>query len=658
MIESIRPVPRGSRLTKYLFRALVLLLCCLSSTNSFAQSKVTSTSLKLGPEDVIPTGNEWLALPTIRASDGAILNFNALSMRDRGLLQVDGDRGAPAIEPYFLIDKKRVATKALSWELLDYWVPRAHASINGLDATLTYCAPHGIRAAFLQITLTNRGNSPVNAGVGLNASWGSLNRITYTPIALNGERKIAGAPWNDFGRVFSFVTSDTHFAWSLYFPDSEAKIIGAPLSVSPRLETQRNVTLAPGESLNVHFVLGIGVEEYSASQASQALEDMIDRAGADQVIEQAAAWCRKRTRTTGQPDLDILMNRNFLFTALYAWGRTIDTEQLVGVTSRSPRYYVSAAYWDRDSMLWSFPGLLDVDTDLARDALDYALTIQLRNAGTHSRFIDGVVLEEGFELDEVAAPILALASFVKKTNDTAFLKVHQAALYKLRDRLFEHSDDATGLYWTLEDAQDQYIKQQYSTQYNVLVWKSLLEMAALLDLLNDSAGAKDLRLRAETLRTAIRKYGISEGAPGAGGPIFNSATDGKNPVYADVPPGSLFKLVKLGFVSEDDPIFTRTYDWLHSTNYKYSFNGSEFGMPGSYRVPFSTPWTIADHLGLKRGRAQALKILRGSKWDGGIISEGVDPNTAVMDYDGRAFATAAGYVAHAICEAFCQEQTK
>ena len=67
-----------------------------------------------------------------------------------------------------------------------------------------------------------------------------------------------------------------------------------------------------------------------------------------------------RTRTTGQPDLDALMNRNFLFTALYAWGRTIDTEQFVGVTSRSPRYYVSAAYWDRDAMLWS-PGLLDVD---------------------------------------------------------------------------------------------------------------------------------------------------------------------------------------------------------------------------------------------------------------------------------------------------------
>ena len=120
-------------------------------------------------------------------------------------------------------------------------------------------------------------------------------------------------------------------------------------------------------------------------------------------------------RTTGQTDLDVLMNRNLLFTAFYAWGKSIDTEQLVGVTSRSPRYYVSAAYWDRDAMLWSFPGLLDIDTDLARDALNYALTTQLRNAGIHSRFIDGIVLEEGFELDEAVAPIIAL-QFLSQEN--------------------------------------------------------------------------------------------------------------------------------------------------------------------------------------------------------------------------------------------------
>ena len=478
-----------------------------------------------------------------------------LSVHNRGLLQVEGERGGPALEPYFLIEKKRVSAKPLNWELLDYWIPRAHASFHGLDATLTYCAPPGSAPHSSEITLANRTASTVSAGVGLNATWGGLSRVTYTPVALNGERKIAGAPWNEAGRVFSFVTSDTEFAWSLYFPDSTPNVVGAPLSLSPRLETQRLATLAPGQSISVHFVLGVGVEEYSASQASQALEDMIDRLGPDQVIEMAAAWCRKRVRTTGQADLDVIMNRNLLFTAYYAWGKSIDTEQLVGVTSRSPRYYVSAAYWDRDAMLWSFPGLLEMDTDLAREALGYALTTQLRNTGTHSRFIDGIVLEEGFELDEAVAPVIALHSYLKKTNETGFLVKHQDAIRLLRTRLFEYFDQTTGLFWTLEDAQDQYYKQQFSIYDNVLVWKALSEMAEMYDRLEEPGTAKDLRLRAEALRSAIMKYGIADGAPGAGGPIFVCATDGKTPIYADVPPGSLLKLAVLGFVAEDDPVF-------------------------------------------------------------------------------------------------------
>lgn len=642
-------------------RALVLLVAMIlagqcTAVQALAQVQGSHTNLDLSADDVIATGNEWVALPTIRAADGALQNFNVLSVRNRGLLQVEGERGAPAVEPYFLIDKKRVSTKPLAWELLDYWIPRAHMSFNGLDATLTYCAPPGIHAAFIEITLINHSASAVSAGVGLNASWGGLSRVTYTPVALNGERKVAGAPWNESGRVFSFVTSDTDFAWSLYFPDSTPNIVGAPLALAPRLETQRNVALAPGQSISVHFVLGVGVEEYSASQASQALEDEIDRLGPDAVIEMARAWCRKRVRTTGQADLDVIMNRNLLFTAFYAWGKSIDTEQVVGVTSRSPRYYVSAAYWDRDAMLWSFPGLLVMDTDLARDALGYALTTQLRNTGIHSRFIDGIVLEEGFELDEAVAPVIALHSYLEKTGDTAFLVKHQDALRQLRTRLLESFDPTTGLFGTLEDAQDQYYKQQFSIYDNVLVWKAMSEMAGMFDQLEEPGISKDLRLRADSLRRAILKYGIADGAPGAGGPIFVCATDGKTPIYADVPPGSLLKLAILGFVAEDDPVFMRTYDWLHSANHNYSYSNALYGLPGSYRLPFTTSFSVADHLQLKRGRAQALKVLRASRWDGGIITEGVDPNTAAMDYDGRAFATAAGYVAFAICEAYCQPQ--
>jgi uncharacterized protein len=45
-------------------------------------------ALALRPDDVLATGNEWIALPEIRARDGALVSFNALFMRERGLVQV------------------------------------------------------------------------------------------------------------------------------------------------------------------------------------------------------------------------------------------------------------------------------------------------------------------------------------------------------------------------------------------------------------------------------------------------------------------------------------------------------------------------------------------------------------------------------------------
>jgi hypothetical protein len=632
----------------------ILAFALLFASMLMAADAPRSIALSTTATDSIPTGNEWISLPTIRASDGAIVSFNVLSMRDRGLLEVTGEGGAPALQPYFTVDGKPFVLQNLSWELLEYWIPRAHVTSGGVEATLTYCAPPGSRAAFLRLTIANHRDKAVPVVLGLKASWGALNRVTYLPVALRGERTEIAAPWVDPGEVFSFITHDTQFAWSIVHPGSEAHVSAPPLAVSPGMEAQRTVSLAANETAEAVFVLGVGIEEFSAAHSAKALREELDRYGADQILARAAEWCRKRTRTTGQPALDLLMNRNFLFTANYAWGRTIDTEQLVGVTSRSPRYYVSAAYWDRDAMLWSFPGLLDVDPSLARDALDYALTVQLRNTGVHSRFIDGVVLEDGFQLDEAVAPILAAAEYVKRTGDDEFLLSHRAALLTLRDRLIGRFDPETGLYSSLQDSQDEYQKLPFITYDNVLAWRAMLDLAAMLERLKDKPGAQAMTAKAAELRKAILQHCVSDKAAGAGGTIFASATDGHASAFTEIPPGSLMKLPSLGFVAEDDPVFVRTYDWLHSKNYRYSYADSAYGLPGSYRLPITTSWSVADHLLLKRGREQALKVLGATSWDAGIVSEGLDSDSATMDRPGGAFATAAGYLAHAICQMYCQ----
>jgi hypothetical protein len=636
-------------------RLIVVFSAWLSSAVSMAADAVRETPLTLRPTDVLATGNEWVALPDIRAADGDLTTFNALSMRDRGLLQASGEGGRPVLEPYVQIDgNKRQSLHDLAWTLLEYWIPQGRETSDGLDLTITYCAPNGYRAAFIRLTATNHRTAPVPLTLGVRSSFGALSRVTYIPVTLRGERTIGPAPWVDPGEVYSFITNDTHFAWALVHPGSKATVATPPLALGPEADAAHTVVLQPGESTEALFVLAVGIEEFSAAHNARSLREMLDRSGSDAVINQAAAWSKARTRTTGRADLDLLMNRNFLFTALYAWGRTIDTEQLVGVTSRSPRYYVSAGYWDRDSMLWSFPGLLDIDPALAREALDYALTIQLRNTGTHSRFIDGVVLEDGFQLDEAAAPVVALASYLRATNDGAFLAAHRDALLQLRDRLLGRFDPQIGMFSSLQDSQDEFQKLSFLTYDNALVWRALGDLAMLFERLKDPASAADLTRRAKALHAAILAHTVVTTAPGAAGPIFAAATDGKNYVFSDIPPGSLLKLPLLGFIAESDPLFVRTFDWLHSPNYQYSYSSKPFGLPGSYRLPLTTSWVVADELLLQRSHEHALSILLASPWDGGIISEGIDPDTAQMDVAGRAFATAAGYVAHAICMSACR----
>ena len=126
-------------------------------------------------------------------------------------------------------------------------------------------------------------------------------------------------------------------------------------------------------------------------------------------------WLDARRWPIPDAQLERLYNTNLFFCLFYSAGITLDTEELVLVTSRSPRYYVSAAYWDRDSLLWSFPTVVDADPALARRMLDYVFGRQRRNLGVHSRYIDGTVLEPGFELDELMAPVLALERYVGAT---------------------------------------------------------------------------------------------------------------------------------------------------------------------------------------------------------------------------------------------------
>ncbi len=593
-------------------------------------------TLRLDPGAVIPTGNDFVSFPSIRADDGALNDFNVLSMEHKGLLEASGPKGKALITPWASFNKKPLAFKGLSWELRGYWIPTATLQSKDLTLKLTYCAPNGARGAFIRMVASNRSSKQSNVELGLRVQWSALKRVIYAATELGGTRSISPGPWVADAVVYTQKSDRTLFSWCLQCRGGKWDKQGI----------SKTLKLKAGETQEAGFFLGVGPEEFSASNSAKTLGDRCDRHGSEAVVAEFEAWCEARSRKLSEPRFETLMNRNFMFNRFFAWGRTLDSEQLVSVTSRSPRYYVCAAYWDRDAIIWSFPSLLDTDLDFAREALEHALGIQLRNTGRHSRFIDGTMLEDGFQLDEACAPIIAFNDYVKASGDRAFLSKHAAALDTLEAGLMARYVEETGLFSTHEDSQDEYVKEIYFTYANAMVWKALMALSELRRSPRHAALAAKLKKK------------ILEHCVDAERGIFRRATDLKHHLFNDVPPGSLLRLPAIGFIKESDPVFAKTYEWLHSDGYEWSQKGLPWGLPTSHRLPFTSIWAVADRLRLDRGRKRAVEFLDKTQWDHGIFCEGIDPRTAEAMGGGSAFATVAGYMSHCIYETFKPKKSR
>jgi hypothetical protein len=381
--------------------------------------------------------------------------------------------------------------------------------------------------------------------------------------------------------------------------------------------------------------------------AATAAKEML-RQGWAALYEKTCAWLSAREYSLPHPYLSQLYNTNLFFCIFFSTGLTLDTEELVLVTSRSPRYYVSAAYWDRDSLLWSFPAVLDADKDLAREMLLYAFGRQGRNIGVHSRFIDGAVLEPGFELDELMAPVLALERYVDKTGDTdlpARPDVDEG-IRSILQKLAGRRHPQAALFSTFLQPTDEEIIHPYLTYDNVLVWRGLAALERLCP------GRFPACADAGQVKDAIWTHCVRD----VGGERqFAWSVDmaGGFDVY-DEPPGSLQLLAWYGFCLPNDPVYAATVAHIRSEKYAYSFAGCSIAEIGCPHAPH--PWVLSAANSLLSGRApSALGHLEKMRMDNLIACESVDEETGECA-TGEAFATCAGFLCHALRSAFRQEE--
>jgi hypothetical protein len=304
----------------------------------------------------------------------------------------------------------------------------------------------------------------------------------------------------------------------------------------------------------------------------------------------------------GEGELAEIAFRNLLFCHRFAAGRAIDTGQWCLVTSRSPRYYVAAAHWSRDSLLWALPGIRAIDPERARLWVEVALRRYGRHPGEHALYLDGEVLYPGFELDQAAALALAARSAGLAGPD-----------------LREHRDPRTGLYRTFLLPSDDPAQMPFVTYDNVLVWAATGDAA---------------------LAESIRRHCI---VPGPFGPQLAWAVDGAGGhLLYDEPPGSLELLAHYGFCRPDDPVYRNTVAWIHSEHNPDHIPDSPFGDVGCPHAPY--PWVLSIANGLLAGRGLPVAW---PEMDGGLACESVDPATGRAK-TGPGFATAAGFLGYAL----------
>lgn len=588
-------------------------------------------------ERYLPTGSEQVSLPRVNEINAGVEDLTFLHMASRGLIDLRGGQLEPLMRPFVAQQGVEAELGGFEWSRLGYWYPRFAARAGALGLEGVILTPVGERGFGYRLRLTNNGAETVETAFGLRGQTGSAWHCVNVDKPIEGALNCYVSGWSGLP-VFEQMCGVPLFALAPIC-EGECRAEFEPAGEGWLWRLERTVRLAPGESAEFTAWWGLGLEEVSAVTSARELQ----RRGWDWELRRSLAWLAQRSLDLGDEALTRLYNTNLFFCIFFSTGRTLDTEELVLVTSRSPRYYVSAAYWDRDSLLWSFPAVLDADAALAREMLGYVFGRQRRNIGVHSRFIDGTVLEPGFELDELMAPVLALERYVDATGDRSVLAdpdVLRGIDGILKKLDAERAEDCE-LYETFLQPTDDERVYPYITYDNVLVWRALRALGRLFE-------RPELTERAERVRRAIYDNCIFDGA-------FAWSVDlaGGHDVY-DEPPGSLLLLPYYGFCAWDNPVYLKTAEMIRSPDYAYSFAGCEIAEIGCPHAPH--PWLLSIGNSLLCGRSgEALEHLRRTRLDNGIACESVDEHTGECT-TGEAFATCAGFICHALRRAIGGER--
>ncbi|MBT9173190.1 MAG: hypothetical protein DDT21_01584 [Syntrophomonadaceae bacterium] len=580
-------------------------------------------------------GNEYLSFPDIDPQDAGLGSVNVLHMGALSLLEFTGKGGKALLAPYCKINGQDVPLKKMIWSSRFFWLPVFSGQAGVLAVRGKIFAPPGHRGAVYLLEVRNAGGEPLTAEAGFKVCCAGVSRRIFRTVPVGRCRM----EWDEWTKSLVLLAGREVPLAALALSLEGGRPWCCTVTAGKTAEARGGMTveLAPGESFTLPLYLAVNIEGSGAATTTVDLR----RRGAQVLLAATEGWLAARVLPLQR--FRALANRNLFFNYFFALGRTVDTDQLAAVTSRSPRYYVSAAFWGRDCLLWSFPGVLLADRKTARELLLTVFSRHLERAGEHAHYINGVLLYPGFELDQLAAYFLALKIYLQQTGDISLLRENtmEDGLVTAAGKLLAARDRETGLYATFLDPSDDQPSYPFLVYDNALAERALSFLAGLQE--NGLTFPQRMTLMAGDLRAAILRHGVVDGPFG---PMFAWAVNGKgNYELYDNPPGSLQLLPHYGFCTKDDLVFLNTVRWIHSRHNPFFAAGRNISGAASRHA--SNPWplhAVNDLLALNLGQE---KFFRRAVMDSGYFCETVEPVNGRAS-TGQAFASGAGFLAFAL----------
>jgi uncharacterized protein len=609
-------------------------------------------------EKYFPTGNEYIALPSIREKDGAIEQVNVLHMGTNGLLSFSGGT-LPFLTPRLTInDEELFLAGQLTWEREADWLPRFRMKGEGFELGGLYFCPPGQRGFVLSLKLNNLSTTPLYCGLAVDLVWNSLLHTINMTKALRGDRFLVAKTAEEMPAM-EFRSPAPLVTLAPYPPDKSSRFFFRK-GLQALNPASRDVLMAEGEALTLHwlqskevqagafwecfFYFGAGIDEIGATSAARDLQ----RTGGRALQQQTLEWLNARRKKSKEPELEPRMNLNAFFNHFYATGITLDTEEVVSLTSRSPRYPAGGSYSDRDALLWSFPALLAWDSEWAKRVLGYIFSRQGKNFGMRSRYLTGGALEPEFGLDELCAPVIALKNYLEATKDLAFLNRPDVreCLEGFEKQLALHKHPQKEIYLSRPYPRTGNWPQRCSTYDNVMVWKALTDLSQIYRSEKNFQKTRKCLAAANALKGTVMRQCVTKTTEGRRFAWMVDLRVKGTHITHDHPRRSLLLLPFYGFCPLRHPVWKRTREWIYSQENPRSFAGQPFEQEGTSQSPH--PWVASAVSSLLIAQKErALKFLKTAPMDNGIACESVDEKTGEA-VTGEAYAACAGFLAYGL----------